>query len=98
MVNWRSYTPKVFFKLFDSQIQPILTYGAEIWGLVELDNQEVIERIHLFTPPRNRGGVIFSLQCVCVSVCVCVCVCVRPDILVNKIPAERMHRFGRGIR
>ena len=51
----------------------------------------------IFTPPRNRGGVIFSLQFVCVSVCVCVCVCVcvRPDILVNKIPAERMHRFGR---
>ena len=29
------------------------------------------------TPPRNRGGVIFSLQFVCVSVYVCVCVCVR---------------------
>ena len=27
-----------------------------------------------FTPPRNRGGVIFLLQLVCVSVCVCVCV------------------------
>ena len=26
----------------------------------------------LVTPPRNRGGVIFSLQFVCVSVCVCV--------------------------
>ena len=26
-----------------------------------------------FTPPRNRGGVIFSLQFVCVSVCLCVC-------------------------
>ena len=24
------------------------------------------------TPPRNRGGVIFSLQFVCVSVCLCV--------------------------
>ena len=44
-----------------------------------------------FTPPRNRGGVIFSLQFVCVSVCVCV----RPDMLVNKIPAEKMHQFGR---
>ena len=28
----------------------------------------------LVTPPRNRGGVIFSLQFVCVSVCLCVCV------------------------
>ena len=46
----------------------------------------------VFTPPRNRGGVIFSLQFVCVSVCLSVC----PALLVNKIPAERMHRFGRG--
>ena len=48
-----------------------------------------------FTPPRNRGGVIFFLQFVCVSVCVCVCV---SGILVNKISTERMHRFGRGFR
>ena len=50
----------------------------------------------LFTPPRNRGGVIFSLQFVCVSVCLCVHVCVCPALLLNKIPAERMHRFRRG--
>ena len=48
----------------------------------------------IVTPPRNRGGVIFSLQFVCVSVCLSVC----PALLVNKIPAERMHRFGRGFR
>ena len=30
-----------------------------------------------FTPPRNRGGVIFSLQFVCVCVCVCLYVCVQ---------------------
>ena len=47
-----------------------------------------------FTPPRNRGGGIFSLQFVCVSVCVSVC----PALLVNKIPAERMNRFGRDFR
>ena len=41
-------------------------------------------------PPRNRGGVIFSLQFVSVSVC--------PALPVNKIPAERMKRFGRGFR
>ena len=29
--------------------------------------------VHIvITPPRNRGGVIFSLQFVCVSVCLCV--------------------------
>ena len=31
-------------------------------------------------PPRNRGGVIFSLQFVCVSICLSVC----PILLVNK--------------
>ena len=48
-----------------------------------------------FTPPRNRGGVIFPLQCVCVCVCMCMFVCVCPALLVNKIPAERMNRFER---
>ena len=39
------HSPTIFFKLFDSQIRPILTYGAEIWGLTP--NQSVIERVHL---------------------------------------------------
>ena len=51
-----------------------------------------------FTPPRNRGGIIFSLQFVCVCVCVSVCISVCPAVLVNKIPAEQMNRFGRGFR
>ena len=38
--------------------------------------------VRLITPPRNRGGVIFSLQFVCVSVCVCVCVCVCPALFL----------------
>ena len=28
-----------------------------------------------FTPPRSRGGVVFSLKFVCVSQCLSVCVC-----------------------
>ena len=47
------HTPAIFFKLFDSQIQPILTYGAEIWGLTK--NQEIIERVHLFALKRFLG-------------------------------------------
>ena len=43
-------SPKLFFKLFDVQIQPMLTYGAEVWGLVA--NLEVIERVHLFALKR----------------------------------------------
>ena len=43
-------SPSIFFKLFDIQIQPILNYGAEVWGL-EAD-LEVAERIHLFAIKR----------------------------------------------
>ena len=37
-------SPSVFFKVFDTQIQPIVLYGAEIWGLSKCDE---IERVHL---------------------------------------------------
>ena len=48
------HSPSIFFKLFDSQIQPILIYGAEIWGLSP--NQETIERVHLFALKRFLGA------------------------------------------
>ena len=38
-----------------------------LWRLVKVSPQVI------FTPPRNRGGVMFSLQFVCVSVCQWVC-------------------------
>ena len=47
------HAPSIFFKLFDCQIQPVLTYGAEIWGLTA--NQEVIERVHLSALKRFMG-------------------------------------------
>ena len=47
------HSPRIFFKLFDSQIQPILTYGAEIWGLS--DNIDIIEKVHLFSLKRFLG-------------------------------------------
>ena len=34
----------VFFKIFDSQIQPILMYASEVWGLKRYDS---IEKVHL---------------------------------------------------
>ena len=37
-------TPKIFYKVFDAQVQPILLYGAEIWGL---EDCHVIEGVHL---------------------------------------------------
>ena len=47
------HSPNIFFKLFDSQILPILTYGAEIWGLNK--NLDSIERVHLFAIKRFLG-------------------------------------------
>ena len=38
-------SPSVIFKIFDMQIQPIILYGAEIWGV---NNCEKIEKIHLY--------------------------------------------------
>jgi hypothetical protein len=38
-------SPIVFFKLFDSQVVPILMYAAEVWGYKQYD---VIERVHIF--------------------------------------------------
>ena len=43
-------SPKLFFKLFNCQIQPMLTYGSDVWGLIA-DNR-IIERIHLFAIKR----------------------------------------------
>ena len=39
-------------------------------GRLKLYFQDLKVLVGLFTPPRNRGGVIFSLQFVCVCVCV----------------------------
>ena len=47
------HSSAVFFKLFDCQIQPILVCGSEVWGLT--DNQEIIERIHLFAIKKFLG-------------------------------------------
>eukprot|EP00745_Piridium_sociabile_P004303 TRINITY_DN1254_c0_g1_i4.p1 TRINITY_DN1254_c0_g1~~TRINITY_DN1254_c0_g1_i4.p1 ORF type:complete len:981 (+),score=112.61 TRINITY_DN1254_c0_g1_i4:2532-5474(+) len=39
----------VFWKLFDSQIVPILTYGAEVWGLC---NNSGMEKVHTYAIKR----------------------------------------------
>ena len=45
-----------------------------------------------YTPTKSWRGYIFT------AVCLCICECVCPALLVNKIPAERIHRFGRSYR
>ena len=37
---------KLFFKLFDCQIQWMLTYGSEVWGIMA--DYCIIQRVHLF--------------------------------------------------
>lgn len=38
-----------FFRIFDSQVQPVLLYASEVWGLHRLDN---IEKVHTFAIKR----------------------------------------------
>ena len=46
-------------------------------------------KLSLITPPRNHGGFILSVyKSVCLSVC----------LSMNKITAERIHRFRRGAK
>ena len=46
LLSLNSNTVEVFLKLFDAQVQPIVQYGSELWGL---DKAAVhIEKVHLF--------------------------------------------------
>ena len=42
----------IFFKLFDSQVKPMLLYGAEIWGMKK---REVVEKVHLYACKKLLG-------------------------------------------
>ena len=45
MYKFDSRPTNIFFKLFDTQVQPIVNYGAEVWGL---EAGKEIEKVHLF--------------------------------------------------
>ena len=46
----------IFIKLFDSQVQPIMQYGAELWGL---ENAAVnCEKVHLFALKKYLGVTV----------------------------------------
>ena len=49
---WRlgEQCPKLFCKLFDCQIQPKLTYGSEVGGIMA--DYSIIERVHLLAIKR----------------------------------------------
>ena len=58
-----------------------------------------IFKIHIginYISTKSWRGYIFTAVCLCVCLCVCVSVC--PALLMNKILAERMNRFGCGFR
>jgi len=64
LLKVNSFHPKVFFKLFDSQIQPILLYGAEVWGL---QDPTAVESVHLLAckkllnvSTRTPNGMIYG--------------------------------------
>ena len=41
-----NYSVDVFFRIFDSKIQPIMQYGSEVWGLEQ--SSDYCEKIHLY--------------------------------------------------
>ena len=48
----------LFFKLFDTQVKPILLYAAEVWGNRQVEGREklhVIERVHMYACKRLLG-------------------------------------------
>lgn len=50
--------PGIFWKLFDAQIEPVLTYAAEVWGLEE--NARQVEKVHTFAIKRFLGVPLHS--------------------------------------
>ena len=47
------FSVKLFFKLFDAQIQPIALYGSEVWGLETAAKN--CEKVHLFAMKKLLG-------------------------------------------
>ena len=46
---------KLFFKLFDTQVKPMLLYAAEIWGVTQ---SSVVEKIHMYACKKLLGTSI----------------------------------------
>ena len=52
-IDCNSINVVVFLKIFDAQVQPVVLYGAEIWGLDS--SSSVIDNVHLFGLKRYLG-------------------------------------------
>lgn len=53
LYSLNNHSLKVFLKIFDTQIQPIAFYGAELWGLDKAATH--IEKVHLYALKRFLG-------------------------------------------
>jgi hypothetical protein len=49
MYRFQNNSVDLFIKLFDTQVQPIIQYGAEIWGM---EKGKEIEKVHMFAMKR----------------------------------------------
>ena len=47
--------PDIFFRLFDSQVKPMLIYAAEVWGLASKETFQTIEKVHMYACKRMLG-------------------------------------------
>ena len=54
LYKFENQSMTIFQKLFDSKVQPVLLYAAEIWGL-EDDYCYQVEKTHLFALKRFLG-------------------------------------------
>ena len=60
LTKLNSYSLKLLLKLFDSQVQPILLYGAEVWGF---DNAAIFcEKVYLFALKKFLGVSLKTLN------------------------------------
>lgn len=62
--KYQNNSVEVFVKLFDCQIQPIVQYGAEIWGI---ERGKEIEKLHLFAlkkflhiPSKTPNDIVYG--------------------------------------
>ena len=57
MKKLNTIDPSLFWKLFDTQVVPMLTYAAEVWGL---DNNLEMEKVHTMAIKRFLNIPIHS--------------------------------------
>ena len=73
---------KLIFTCISIESKLIFPNFLDLFISTLIRSWKTLEIKTVITSPRNRGGVIFSLQFVCVSVCLSVCVCMCPALFL----------------